>query len=95
MNGQKNPMAAPPAFDKMVWRCPCCSQDRTDKFIKVCSHDVGVLFGHDTGSMFVNVKYCADMPGCKEKAFNRGWVIDHFFKKFMTDANIKIDLQNP
>ncbi len=81
-----------PDFDKMVWKCPCCSQDRTDKYIKVIQHDVSALFGSPTGSIFVNCKYCADMPGCKDKAFDRGWVINHFFKRFVDDSNAKVNV---
>lgn len=92
MNGQKNPMLPVPDFDKMVWKCPCCSQERTDKFIKVATHDIGALFGHETGTMFVNCKYCVDMPGCKEKATNREWVLQHFFKSFQKDANYSVEL---
>ena len=75
----KNNLApTPPDFDSMVWTCPCCTQKRTDKFIKVISHDVSALHGLETGTMFINCKYCADMPGCKEKAFNRDWVLSTF-----------------
>ena len=77
---------SPPDFDKMTWRCPCCAQMRTDKYIKVISHDVSVLHGMDTGVMFVNVKYCVDMPTCKDKAFDREWVLKHFFEKRVKDA---------
>jgi len=85
MNGQN--LTTPPDFDKMTWKCPCCGQERNDKYIKVIAHDVSKLFGHDTGIMHVNVKYCVDMPGCKEKAFDRGWVIEHFFNKFAKDGH--------
>lgn len=85
MNGQNNHAPAIPDFDKMTWKCPCCAQERTDKYIKVHAHDVGGLFGHSTGCMFVNVKYCVDMPGCKEKAMDRSWVINHFFPKHVQD----------
>lgn len=84
-----NPLQPIPDFDKMTWKCPCCSQQRTDKYIKVISHDVSVLFGSETGVMFINCKYCADMPMCKEKAFNREWVINHFLKRFVDDDGIK------
>ena len=67
-----------PDFDKIVWKCPCCGQDRTDKYIKVFQHDVSILHGWNTGTMFINCKYCVDMPACKEKAMNREWVINHF-----------------
>jgi len=78
-----------PEFDKMTWKCPCCEQQRTDKFIKVHAHDTSVLFGMETGTMFVNVKYCVDMPGCKEKAFDRAWVLKRFFKRFADDGKIE------
>ena len=84
MNGQN---FAPPDFDKMVWKCPCCKTDRTDKFIKVHAHDVSVLNGLETGTMFINVKYCADMPGCKEKAFDRNWVIQNFLPRLASNEN--------
>lgn len=76
MNGQNN--LTPPNFDKITWICPCCSQERIDKYIKVHVHDISSLHGHPVGTMFINCKYCADMPGCKEKASNREWVIKHF-----------------
>lgn len=96
MSNGRNPLAPqPPDFESMVWKCPCCEQKRTDKFIKVFAHDVGTLFGFDVGVMFVNVKYCVDMPGCKEKAFNRGWVINHFFKKFADDNPNKVNIPQP
>lgn len=82
-----NTQQVSPDFDKMVWKCPCCSQDRTDKYIKIIQHDVSGLFGSKTGTIIVNCKYCADMPGCKDKAFDRGWVINHFFKGFVEDVN--------
>jgi hypothetical protein len=69
----------PPDFDKMVWLCPCCKQKRTDKYIKVTTHDVGYLYNQEPGVMFINVKYCVDMPGCKEKAMDHEWVIKNFF----------------
>jgi|GEM_PF-2916238 hypothetical protein len=96
MNGQNNPFQpTPPDFDKMVWKCPCCKQERTDKYIKVTAHDISQLFGSETGVMFINVKYCVDMPGCKEKAFNREWVINNFLGAFVKDANHKIDVPKP
>lgn len=76
---------APPDFDKMVWKCPCCNQARTDKFIKVSHHDVSELFGFEPGTTYINCKYCVDMTGCKEKAFDRDWVINHFLGKFITN----------
>lgn len=74
-----------PDFDKITWKCPCCGQERSDKYIKVMSHDISVLLGHDTGTAFVNCKYCVDMPGCKEKAFNREWVLKRFFPTLLED----------
>jgi len=68
----------PPDLEKMVWKCPCCCMDRQDKYIKVMAHDVSVMHGMETGTMFINCKYCADMPSCFEKAMSRDWVIKHF-----------------
>lgn len=65
-------------WDKVVWKCPCCKQERTDKFIKVTAHDISSLIDLETGVAFLNVKYCSDMPGCQEKAFDRNWVLDNF-----------------
>ena len=78
MRRNENP---PPGFDleKMTWKCECCSQQRSDKYIKVRSHDVGDVFDQPAGVMFANCKYCVDMPGCLEKASDRVWVINHFF----------------
>ena len=67
-----------PDFENMVWTCPCCNQQRTDKYIKVRTHDISVLMGLETGTAFINCKYCIDMPGCIEKASNRDWVIEKF-----------------
>lgn len=92
MKSNFEPKKPVPDFDKMVWKCPCCNLERTDKFIKVAHHDTSALFGHPTGTMFINCKYCVDMPGCQEKAFNREWVINHFLKRFVDDANIKTDV---
>lgn len=78
MNGSNFAPPSPPDFDKMVWKCPCCKQDRTDKYIKVISHDVSTLHGLETGTMFINCKYCVDMPVCQEKAHSRDWVIKNF-----------------
>jgi hypothetical protein len=78
MNGQNNPAMPIPDFDKLVWKCPCCDQQRTDKYIKVMTHDIGGLYDLETGVMFINVKYCVDMPGCKEKAHDREWVLKTF-----------------
>ena len=82
---------APPDFDKMTWKCHCCSQQRQDKYIKVYSHDTSALLGLDTGSIFVNVRYCNDMPGCKDKASNREWVINRFFPTFAKDCHARIE----
>lgn len=81
MNGKNNFSPIPPDFDKMVWKCPCCGQERTDKYIKVMTHDISTIHDLETGTMFVNVKYCADMPGCQEKAFDRNWVLKTFLPK--------------
>ncbi len=91
MNGL-TPQKPVPDFDAMVWTCPCCSQKRNDKYIKVMHHDVSALFGAETGAIVLNVKYCVDMPGCKEKAFSREWVINHFFQRFIKDEQHKIEL---
>lgn len=80
----------PPEFDKIVWKCPCCSQERTDKFIKVMTHDVGSLFSHPPGIMFINCKYCSDMPVCQEKAFNRDWVLKTFLPGRVNESDSKI-----
>ena len=72
-----------PDFDKITWKCPCCGLDRTDKYIKVMHYDVSDLFDLSTGSMVINCRYCVDMPGCHEKAFDRNWVIDHFLGKYI------------
>ena len=69
---------APPDFDKLVWACPCCDQKRTDKFFKVMTYDIGSLYNQEPGIIFVNCKYCVDMPECKEKAIDREWVIKRF-----------------
>lgn len=90
-----NPLHPPVDFDKITWKCPCCSMERSDKYIKVIAHDTSVLFGWPTGTMFINVKYCIDMPGCKDKAFNRSWVINHFLERFIKDEHAKIDIPNP
>lgn len=81
MNSQNNPLQSAPDFEKMVWSCPCCKQQRQDKYLKVSSHDISQLFNCDTGTAFVNCRYCADMPGCKEKAIDRTWVINNILKK--------------
>jgi hypothetical protein len=96
MNGQRHPLApTPPDFDKMTWRCHCCEQERTDKYIKIRCHDTSALFGMDTGCMVVNVRCCVDMPHCQEKAANREWVINKFFKSFIKDENHKIGVPKP
>ncbi len=88
-----NPLAPePPDFDKMTWLCHCCGQHRTDRYIKVNSHDTSQLFNLETGVMFVNVRYCNDMPACKEKASNREWVIKRFFPKFIKDENASLNI---
>lgn len=74
-----------PDFNNMLWRCPCCDTNRNDKFIKTYSHDVSVIIGLETGTMFINVKYCADVPGCKDKAFDRDWVIKKFLPRLEKD----------
>ena len=70
---------APPDFEKMTWKCPCCGLDRLDKFIRVNTLDIGHLFDSQPGVMFINVKYCIDVPSCKQKAADREWVVKHFF----------------
>ncbi len=84
MNSQNNPIGSPPDFEKLVWKCPCCEQNRTDKFIKVVTHDISRLYDSETGTMFINVKYCVDMPGCKEKAMDRSWVIKRFIPNYIS-----------
>jgi hypothetical protein len=81
-----------PDFDNMTWLCPCCKQNRTDKFIKVMIHDVSGLFGLETGCMMVNVKYCIDVPSCVQKSHDREWVIHNYFKKFVDNENAKIEV---
>ena len=78
MNGQNNLIPSPPDFDSLTWKCPCCGLKRTDRYIKVRQHDISTLYGQETGTMFVNCKYCVDVPACKEKAENREWVLNHF-----------------
>lgn len=70
---------SPPDFNKMLWRCPCCDKDRPDRYIKVYTHDLSSLHEMETGTFFINVKYCIDTPECKDKAFDRDWVIKKFF----------------
>ena len=88
MKSNFEPRHPVPDFDKMVWKCPCCSQERTDKYIKVIHHDISALFGLETGMMMINCKYCVDMPGCKEKAFDRAWVIEHFLGNFIKEKGL-------
>ena len=92
MNGQSNFSPAPPDFDKMVWKCPCCNMERTDKFIKVMKHDISSLYGMETGSMVINVKYCADMLGCIDKASNRDWVLKTFLPGRGEDGRYNVEL---
>lgn len=68
-------------FAHMTWECPCCNQKRTDSYIKVATHDISGLLGAETGTIFINCKYCADMPGCNEKAHDRKWVVNKFLGK--------------
>lgn len=75
------PIPQAPDFEKFTWKCPCCKQDRMDKFIKVNTFDIGDLFEQIPGVMFINVKYCIDVPSCQQKAFDRRWVVKHFFNK--------------
>jgi hypothetical protein len=83
---------APPNFDKITWKCPCCDQQRLDKFIRVNTIDIGNLFNSPPGIMFINVKYCVDVPSCQQKASDRNWVYRKFFpEKFndiQTDAKV-------
>lgn len=76
---------APHDLEKMVWTCPCCKQQRNDKYIRVKSYDVSGIFDLETGSMYINCKYCVDMPGCVEKAADRAWVVKHFLGKFIAN----------
>lgn len=76
-----------PDFDKIVWKCPCCKQNRTDKYIKVMKHDISQILGHEPGTAFINCKYCVDMPGCAEKAHNRDWVLKQFIPSLMEKVN--------
>lgn len=76
MNGQNNNLVpTPPDFDSLVWECHCCRTKRTDRYIRVRTHDIGSLYGLDTGVMFVNCRYCADVPACEIKATDREFVI--------------------
>jgi ubiquitin C-terminal hydrolase len=88
MNGQN---LAPPDFENMTWKCPCCEQQRKDKYIKVVHHDVSQLFEMETGAIIINCRYCVDMEQCQKKAFDREWIIDHFFKAFIKNDH-KIDV---
>jgi hypothetical protein len=92
MNGSNFAPPTSPDFDKMVWTCPCCNQQRTDKFIKVMTHDVSTFHGLETGTMFINCKYCADMEGCKEKAHDRAWVLKKFLNKSEDNVRNNIEL---
>jgi hypothetical protein len=77
-----------PDFDRLTLLCPCCGLERQDKYLKIVMHDVSQLFGHPTGSIHINCKYCVDVDQCKKKAHDREWVIDHFFKNFMKAQGI-------
>ena len=77
-------------LSKLTFKCHCCNQDRMDKFIKTFAHDVSKLFDLVTGTMFVNCRYCNDMPSCAEKASNREWIINKFFSKFVENTDHKI-----
>jgi hypothetical protein len=74
-----------PDFEKITWKCPCCNQERTDKYIKVMTHDISKLFDCETGTMFINCRYCTDMEQCSLKAHDRAWIINRFLKNFITD----------
>lgn len=76
-----------PDFSTLKWKCHCCDRDREDKFIKISTHDTSKLFSNDTGSMYINARYCNDNEECKKKAFNREWVINRFFNDFMQNNN--------
>lgn len=67
-------------LDNLAWECHCCKQMRKDKFIKITRHDVSGLFDMETGGIVINVRHCNDMPGCQEKASDRKYAINRFFK---------------
>ena len=92
MNVKDNSNGSIPDFNKMLWRCHCCNQERQDKFIKVATHDISSAYGLETGTMFINCKYCVDIPGCKEKAFDRQWVIKTFLPGLNKNANYSVEL---
>ena len=73
-----------PDFDKMTWKCNVCEKDRPCKFMKFYSHEISDLLVVPI-SVHINVRYCVDMPQCKEKASNFEWVANKFFKKFIPD----------
>jgi hypothetical protein len=68
-------------FENMAWECHVCAQERKSKYIKVSCHDISDMRGQETGVIYINCRYCGDIPACKEKAFNREWVYNRFFKK--------------
>lgn len=68
-----------PDFENMKYRCPACKQERLDKFIRVQIMDVGHIFNFDPGLLFLNMKYCSDIPTCKLKATDMEWVVKNFF----------------
>lgn len=67
-------------FEKVLWVCPACSEPRKDNFIRFATHDISSLLGIDTGIIFLHCRYCSDKPACKEKAYTRDWVLEHYLK---------------
>lgn len=76
-----------PDFEKIKWKCMCCNQERTDKFIKVNTFDVSHIYNHPPGVFFINIKYCVDVPSCQQKSNDRVWVIKNFFPGELNDKN--------
>jgi redox-regulated HSP33 family molecular chaperone len=88
MENQNDMSGQLPDFENQTWKCPCCQQQRQEKYLKISVHDVSALFGHDVGTMYVNCKYCNDMPMCRDKAMNRLWVLKYIFGDKINDDGV-------
>jgi hypothetical protein len=79
-----------------MWRCHCCGNMRSNRFINVISHDVSYLNNGLRGTMYFNCRYCNDKKECMEMAANKEVVLSKFAtkksieKRLEDDDNIKI-----
>lgn len=54
--------------EQCTWSCHVCGRDRPDEKISVAVKEVSKMFGFPEGTIKQNIRFCNDVPRCKEIA---------------------------